>query len=92
MPHPCDLPGDTPGSEGGRLSSPPPLGTWDMYRDELQGLMRQGGCCRVRGCLVAASAPLREVGSWGGTSTSSHGTGPPASVPPFSCLPKAPLL
>lgn len=49
MPHPCDLPGDTPGSEGGRLSSPPPLGTWDMYRDELQGLMRQGGCCRVRG-------------------------------------------
>lgn len=59
MPHPCDLPGDTPGSEGGRLSSPPPLGTWDMYRDKLQGLMRQGGCCRVRGCLVAASAPLR---------------------------------
>lgn len=49
MPHPCDLPGDTPGSEGGRLSSPPPLGTWDMYRDEQQGLMRQGGCCRVRG-------------------------------------------
>lgn len=87
MPPPSALPRGTPGSEGGRLSSPLPLGTWATHGDGLQGLTRQGGCCRVRGCLVAASAMLRGVGSWGGTSTSSHGTGPPTSVSPFSCLP-----